>query len=163
VIGLGTALKAAAGFAVLCALAGAGQSLYRAGYDAADRKCKAREAEALASARNARDAALTAQIERHRRIDHETHRALADARVRADASRADLERLRSHLAVRTERSDHAPPADPAAGCARVRTERDRLAALLAEGAGLVAEGQQRGDELAVRLRGATDALDVGDR
>ena len=44
---------------------------------------------------------------------------------------------------------NTPDAD--AGCADIRGERDRLAALLAEGASLVAEGQRRGDELAVRL------------
>jgi hypothetical protein len=46
----------------------------------------------------------------------------------------------------------ADPGDTATRCDGIRAERDRLAALLAEGASLVAEGQRRGDELAVRLR-----------
>ena len=46
----------------------------------------------------------------------------------------------------------ANTADADASCGDVRGERDRLAALLAEGASLVAEGQQRGDELAVRRK-----------
>ncbi|NDD14875.1 MAG: hypothetical protein EB072_20130, partial [Betaproteobacteria bacterium] len=84
--------------------------------------------------------------------DHETQRALALARERADASRNDLERLRSKLATLSADPVRADPGDTTSSCDGIRAERDRLAALLAEGASLVAEGQQRGDELAVRLQ-----------
>jgi hypothetical protein len=40
---------------------------------------------------------IEAQIDKHKRIDDETQRALALARERAAASRDDLERLRNTL------------------------------------------------------------------
>jgi hypothetical protein len=95
---------------------------------------------------------MQAQMDKHKRIDDETQRALALARERAAASRDDLERLRNKLSALSHTDVRANTADADAGCGDVRGERDRLAALLAEGASLVAEGQQRGDELAVRLK-----------
>jgi hypothetical protein len=63
-----------------------------------------------------------------------------------------VERLRNKLSALSHTDVRAHTADADASCGDVRGERNRLAALLAEGASLVAEGQQRGDELAVRLR-----------
>jgi len=91
-------------------------------------------------------------------MDHETQRALALARERADASRNDLERLRSKLATLSADPVRADPEDTATRCDGIRAKRDRLAEVLAEGASLVAEGQQRGDELAVRLNGLADPI-----
>ena len=149
---LGAIVRLVAAISVVAALAYGLQCIYQAGFDAAETKAKARELAALESERLASDAKLKAQLEHYRRLDHETHRALGQARERAASSRADAERLRQHL-VQLARSDPAPTdRDSAAGCARLRAERDRLAELLAEGASLVAEAQQRGDELAIRLK-----------
>jgi len=76
---------------------------------------------------------------------------LALARERAAASRDDLERLRNKLSALSHTDVRAHTADADAGCGDVRGERDRLAALLAEGTSLVAEGQQRGDEYIATL------------
>jgi len=143
------ALLAAIGFAV--------QRIYQAGFQAAAQEAQVRELQAKEQARAMSAKLIQAQMDKHKRIDHETQRALALARERAAASRDDLERLRNKLSALSHTDVRAHTADADASCGDVRGERDRLAALLAEGASLVAEGQQRGDELAVRL-GATEKI-----
>jgi len=138
------ALLAAMGFAV--------QRIYQAGFQAAAQEAQVRELQAREQARAMSAKLIQAQMDKHKRIDHETQRALALARERAAASRDDLERLRNKLSALSHTDVRAHTADADASCGDVRGERDRLAALLAEGASLVAEGQQRGDELAVRLK-----------
>ena len=138
------ALLAAIGFAV--------QRIYQAGFQAAAQEAQVRELQAKEQARAMSAKLIQAQMDKHKRIDHETQRALALARERAAASRDDLERLRNKLSALSHTDVRAHTADADASCGDVRGERDRLAALLAEGASLVAEGQQRGDELAVRLK-----------
>jgi len=138
------ALLAAIGFAV--------QRIYQAGFQAAAQEAQVRELQAKEQARAMSAKLIQAQMDKHKRIDHETQRALALARERAAASRDDLERLRNKLSALSHTDVRAHTADADASCGDVRGERDRLAALLAEGASLVAEGQQRGDELAVRLQ-----------
>jgi len=138
------ALLAAMGFAV--------QRIYQAGFQAAAQEAQVRELKAKEQARAMSAKLIQAQMDKHKRIDHETQRALALARERAAASRDDLERLRNKLSALSHTDVRAHTADADASCGDVRGERDRLAALLAEGASLVAEGQQRGDELAVRLK-----------
>lgn len=137
------ALLAAIGFAV--------QRIYQAGFQAAAQEAQVRELQAKEQARAMSAKLIQAHMDKHKRIDHETQRALALARERAAASRDDLERLRNKLSALSHTDVRAHTADADASCGDVRGERDRLAALLAEGASLVAEGQQRGDELAVRL------------
>jgi len=137
------AFLAAMGFAV--------QRIYQAGFQAAAQEAQVRELKAKEQARAMSAKLIQAQMDKHKRIDHETQRALALARERAAASRDDLERLRNKLSALSRTDVRAHTADADASCGDVRGERDRLAALLAEGASLVAEGQQRGDELAVRL------------
>jgi hypothetical protein len=151
VIGLGLALKVGAVLVMLLAIGLGTQRVYQAGFDAASREAHVRELQAKEQARALSAKLVQVQIDKHRRMDHETQRALALARERADASRHDLERLRSKLATLSADPVRADPGDTATRCDGIRAERDRLAALLAEGASLVAEGQRRGDELAVRL------------
>ncbi len=150
-IALGLALKVGAVVVSLMAIGVGAQRIYQAGFQAAAKEAQVRELKATEQARAMSAKLIQAQMEKHKRIDHETQRALALARERAAASRDDLERLRNKLSALSETDVRANTADADAGCADIRGERDRLAALLAEGASLVAEGQQRGDELAVRL------------
>ena len=156
-IGLGLALKVGAVLVTLLAIALGTQRVYQAGFDAASREALVRELQAKEQARALSAKLVQVQIDKHRRMDHETQRALALARERADASRNDLERLRSKLATLSADPVRTDPGDAVARCDGIRAERDRLAALLAEGASLVAEGQQRGDELAVRLENLSAA------
>ena len=151
-IGLGLALKVGAVLVTLLAIGLGTQWVYQAGFDAASQEALVRELQAKEQARALSAKLVQVQIDKHRRMDHETQRALALARERADASRNDLERLRSKLATLSADPVRADPGDTTSSCDGIRAERDRLAALLAEGASLVAEGQQRGDELAVRLK-----------
>ena len=150
-IALGLALKVGAVVVSLMAIGVGAQRIYQAGFQAAAQEAQVREIQAKEQARAMSAKLIQAQMDRHKRIDHETQRALALARERAAASRDDLERLRNKLSALSHTDMRAHTADAEAGCGDVRGERDRLAALLAEGASLVAEGQQRGDELAVRL------------
>jgi len=152
VIGLGLALKVGAVLVTMLAIGLGTQHVYQAGFDAASREAQVRELQAKEQARALSAKLVQVQIDKHRRMDHETQRALALARERADASRNDLERLRSKLATLRADPVRADPGDTTSSCDGIRAERDRLAALLAEGASLVAEGQRRGDELAVRLQ-----------
>jgi hypothetical protein len=152
VIALGLALKVGAVVASLMAIGVGAQRIYQAGFQAAAQEAQVRELKAKEQAREMSAKLIQAQMDKHKRIDHETQRALALARERAAASRDDLERLRNKLSALSHTDVRAHTADADAGCGDVRGERDRLAALLAEGASLVAEGQQRGDELAVRLK-----------
>ncbi len=151
-IALGLALKVGAVVASLMAIGVGAQRIYQAGFQAAAQEAQVRELKAKEQAREMSAKLIQAQMDKHKRIDHETQRALALARERAAASRDDLERLRNKLSALSHTDVRAHTADADAGCGDVRGERDRLAALLAEGASLVAEGQQRGDELAVRLK-----------
>jgi hypothetical protein len=150
-------LKGALLAALLAAIGFAVHRIYQAGFQAAAQEAQVRELKAKEQARAMSAKLMQAQMDKHKRIDHETQRALALARERAAASRDDLERLRNKLSALSHTDVRANTPDANAGCADVRGERDRLAALLAEGASLVAEGQQRGDELAVRL-GATEKI-----
>ena len=150
-IGLGLALKVGAVLVTLLAIGLGTQRVYQAGFDAASQEALVRELQAKEQARALSAKLVQVQIDKHRRMDHETQRALALARERADASRNDLERLRSKLATLSADPVRADPGDTTSSCDGIRAERDRLAELLAEGASLVAEGQRRGDELAVRL------------
>ena len=150
-IGLGLALKVGAVLVTLLAIGLGTQRVYQAGFDEASREAQVRELQAKEQARALSAKLVQSQIDKHRRMDHETQRALALARERADASRDDLERLRSKLATLSADPVRADPGDTTSSCDGIRAERDRLAELLAEGASLVAEGQRRGDELAVRL------------
>jgi len=152
VIALGLALKVGAVVASLMAIGVGAQRIYQAGFQAAAQEAQVRELQAKEQARAMSAKLIQAQMDKHRRIDHETQRALALARERAAASRDDLERLRNKLSALSHTDVRAHTADADASCGDVRGERDRLAALLAEGTSLVAEGQQRGDELAVRLK-----------
>jgi hypothetical protein len=152
VIGLGLALKVGAVLVTLLAIGLGTQRVYQAGFDAASREAQVRELQAKEQARALSAKLVQSQIDKHRRMDHETQRALALARERADASRNDLERLRNKLATLSADPVRADPGDTTSSCDGIRAERDRLAELLAEGASLVAEGQRRGDELAVRLK-----------
>ena len=151
-IALGLALKVGAVVVLLMAIGLGAQRIYQAGFQAAAQEAQVRELQAKEQARAMSAKLIQAQMDKHKRIDHETQRALVLARERAAASRDDLERLRNKLSALSHTDVRANTADADAGCADVRGERDRLAALLAEGASLVAEGQQRGDELAVRLK-----------
>ena len=151
-IALGLALKVGAVVASLMAIGVGAQRIYQAGFQAAAKEAQVRELLAKEQARAMSAKLIQAQMDKHKRIDHETQRALALARERAAASRDDLERLRNKLSALSHTDVRANTADADAGCGDIRGERDRLAALLAEGASLVAEGQQRGDELAVRLK-----------
>ena len=151
-IALGLALKVGAVVVLLMAIGLGAQRIYQAGFQAAAQEAQVRELQAKEQARAMSAKLMQAQIDKYKRIDHETQRALALARERAAASRDDLERLRNKLSALSNTDVRANTTDADAGCADVRGERDRLAALLAEGASLVAEGQQRGDELAVRLK-----------
>jgi hypothetical protein len=83
-------------------------------------------------------------------VDHATVTKLRDAQRRADALRAESDGLRKQLAAL---ASTAPRDTPAAGCADVIRQRDRLAELLAEGADLLREGQAAGDRLAVTAEG----------
>ena len=150
-IGLGLALKVGAVLVMLLAIGLGSQRVYQAGFNVASREAQVRELQAKGQARALSAKLVQSQIDKHRRMDHETQRALALARERADASRNDLERLRSKLATLSADPVRTDPGDTATRCDGIRAERDRLAALLAEGASLVAEGQQRGDELAVKF------------
>jgi hypothetical protein len=152
VIALGLALKLGAVVVLLMAIGVGAQRIYQAGFQAAAQEAQVRELQAKEQARAMSTKLIQAQMDKHKRIDHETQRALALARERAAASRDDLERLRNKLSALSHTDVRAHTADADASCGDVRGERDRLAALLAEGASLVAEGQQRGDELAVRLK-----------
>ena len=145
-------LKGALLAALLAAIGFAVHRIYQAGFQAAAQEAQVRELKAKEQAQAMSAKLIQAQMDKHKRIDHETQRALALARERAAASRDDLERLRNKLSALSNTDVRANTTDADAGCADVRGERDRLAALLAEGASLVAEGQQRGDELAVRLK-----------
>ena len=151
-IALGLALKVGAVVVSLMAIGVGAQRIYQAGFQAAAKEAQVRELLAKEQARAMSAKLIQAQMDKHKRIDHETQRALALARERAAASRDDLERLRNKLSALSHTDVRANTADADAGCGDVRGERDRLAALLAEGASLVAEGQQRGDDLAVRLK-----------
>jgi len=153
VIGLGLALKVGAVLVTLLAVGLGTQRVYQAGFDEASREAQVRELKAKEQARALSAKLVQSQIDKHRRMDHETQRALALARERADASRNDLERLRNKLATLSADPMRTDPGNTATRCDGIRAERDRLAELLAEGASLVAEGQRRGDELAVRLEG----------
>ena len=157
-IGLGLAVKVGAVLVTLLAIGLGTQRVYQAGFDAASREAQVRELQAKEQARALNAKLVQSQIDKHRRMDHETQRALALARERADASRDDLERLRSKLATLSADPVRADPGDTPSSCDGIRAERDRLAELLAEGASLVAEGQQRGDELAVRFNGLADPI-----
>ena len=148
----GTLIKVGLVVALLLGLLFGVQRIYQAGFQAAAQEAQVRELKAKEQARAMSAKLIQAQMDKHKRIDHETQRALALARERAAASRDDLERLRNKLSAISHTDVRANTADADAGCADIRGERDRLAALLAEGASLVAEGQQRGDELAVRLK-----------
>ena len=150
-IALGLSLKVGAVVASLMAIGVGAQRIYQAGFQAAAKEAQVRELLAKEQSRAISAKLIQAQMDKHKRIDHETQRALALARERAAASRDDLERLRNKLSALSDTDVRANTPDADAGCGDVRGERDRLAALLAEGASLVAEGQQRGDELAVRL------------
>lgn len=150
-IALGLALKVGAVVVSLMAIGVGAQRIYQAGFQAAAQEAQVRELQAKEQARAMSAKLIQAHMDKHKRIDHETQRALALARERAAASRDDLERLRNKLSALSHTDVRAHTADADASCGDVRGERDRLAALLAEGASLVAEGQQRGDELAVRL------------
>ncbi len=150
-IALGLALKVGAAVVSLMAIGVGAQRIYQAGFQAAAQEAQVRELRAKEQSRAMSAKLMQAQMDKQKWIDHETQRALALARERAAASRDDLERLRNKLSALSHTDVRANTADADAGCADVRGERDRLAALLAEGASLVAEGQQRGDELAVRL------------
>jgi hypothetical protein len=152
VIALGLALKVGAVVASLMAIGVGAQRIYQAGFQAAAQEAQVRELQAKEQARAMSAKLIQAHMDKHKRIDHETQRALALARERAAANRDDLERLRNKLSALSHTDVRAHTADANASCADVRGERDRLAALLTEGASLVAEGQQRGDELAVRLK-----------
>ena len=152
-IGLGLALKVGAVLVTLLAIGLGTQRVYQAGFDAARQEALVRELQAKEQARALSAKLVQSQIDKHRRMDHETQRALALARERADASRNDLERLRNKLATLSADPMRTDPGDTTSSCDGIRAERDRLAALLAEGASLVAEGQRRGDELAARLEG----------
>jgi hypothetical protein len=149
----GTLIKVGLSAALLVGMLSGAKRIYQAGFDAASQEALVRELQAKEQARALSAKLVQAQMDKHRRMDHETQRALALARERADASRDDLERLRGKLATLSSNPVRADPGDTTSSCDGIRAERDRLAALLAEGAGLVAEGQQRGDELAVRLEG----------
>ena len=157
-IGLGLALKVGAVLVTLLAIGLGTQRVYQAGFDAASQEALVRELQAKEQARALSAKLVQSQIDKHRRMDHETQRALALARERADASRDDLERLRGKLATLSANPVRTDPGDTTSSCDGIRAERDRLAELLAEGAGLVAEGQRRGDELAVRLNGLADPI-----
>jgi len=148
----GTLIKVGFVAALLMGVLFGAQRIYQAGFQAAAQEAQVRELQAKEQARAMSAKLIQAQMDKHKRIDHETQRALALARERAAASRDDLERLRNKLSALSHTDVRAHTADANASCADVRGERDRLAALLAEGASLVAEGQQRGDELAVRLQ-----------
>jgi len=154
----GTLIKVGLSAALLVGMLLGANRIYQAGFDAASQEALVRELQAKEQARALSAKLVQSQIDKHRRMDHETQRALALARERADASRNDLERLRSKLATLSADPVRTDTGDTAAGCDGIRAERDRLAALLAEGASLVAEGQQRGDELAVRLNGLADPI-----
>ena len=148
----GTLIKFGLTTALLVGVLLGAKRIYQAGFDAASREAQVRELQAKEQARALSAKLVQSQIDKHRRMDHETQRALALARERADASRDDLERLRGKLATLSANPVRTDPGDTTSSCDGIRAERDRLAELLAEGASLVAEGQQRGDELAVRLR-----------
>ena len=148
----GTVIKIGLVVALLLGLLFGAQRIYQAGFQAAAKEAQVQELKAKEQARAMSAKLIQAQMDKHQRIDHETQRALAVARERAAASRDDLERLRGKLAALSADPVRADPADTDASCDGMRAERDRLAALLAEGASLVAEGQRRGDELAVRLK-----------
>ena len=128
------------------------QRIYQAGFQAAAQEAQVRELKAKEQAQAMSAKLIEAQIDNHKRIDDETQRALALARERAAAARDDLERLRNKLSALSRTDVRAHTADADASCGDIRGERDRPAVLLAEGASLVTEGQQRGDELAVRLK-----------
>ena len=150
-IALGLALKVGAVVVSLMAIGVGAQRIYQAGFQAAAQEAQLRELKAKEQARAMSAKLMQAQMDKHKRIDHETQRALALARERAAASRDDLERLRNKLSALSHTDVRANTADADASCGDVRGERDRLAALLAEGASLVAEGQQRGDEYIATL------------
>ena len=121
------------------------------------RRARKRRRRTTETARSGHDREVGRTQRRARRQQRELDRgeigsvAVGIVEERAAAARDDLERLRNKLSALSHTDVRANTADADAGCADVRGERDRLAALLAEGASLVAEGQQRGDELAVRL------------
>ncbi len=73
------------------------QRIYQAGFQAAAQEAQVRELKAKEQARAMSAKLIQAQMDKHKRIDHETQRALALARERAAASRDDLERLRNTL------------------------------------------------------------------
>lgn len=83
-------------------------------------------------------------------IDRATQTRTEAAGRLAATARADADGLRDALAAIT-----AGPA-PAPGCADVKRERDRMAGLLGEAAGLVAECQERGQRLADTVTGLQD-------
>jgi CO/xanthine dehydrogenase FAD-binding subunit len=87
---------------------------------------------------------------RTQQVDHATQTRIQAARVAADGSRDDADRLRRALVAISQR-----PATPTS-CADDQRTIDRMAQLLAEGAGLVAECQRRGGELAAQVEGLQD-------
>ena len=127
-IALGLALKVGAVVVSLMAIGVGAQRIYQAGFQAAAKEAQVRELKAKEQARAMSAKLIQAQMDKHKRIDHETQRALALARERAAAFRDDLERLRNKLSVLSHTDVRANTADADAGCADIRGERDRLAA-----------------------------------
>lgn len=84
---------------------------------------------------------------RTQEIDRDTQTRLQASRAAAAVARADADGMRDALAARAG-------ADPApAGCADVAADRDRLAGLLGQAAGLAADCQEHGQQLADQVIG----------
>ena len=93
----GTVIKIGLFVALLLGLLFGAQRIYQAGFQAAAQEAQVRELKAKEQAQAMSAKLIEAQIDKHKRIDDETQRALALARERAAASRDDLERLRNTL------------------------------------------------------------------
>jgi hypothetical protein len=131
--------------AALCALAWGTHRVYRAGAEGVRVEWAQRDAQAAESARLlARDRTRINQG-----IDHATTARQAAAARTADADRAAVGQLRDALAASSRDTGDAA----AAGCADERRAVSVLAGLVSEGAGLLAEGAERGDGLATQAAG----------
>ena len=95
----GTVIKIGLFVALLLGLLFGAQRIHKAGFQAAAKEAQVRELQAKEQARAMSAKLIQAHMDKHKRIDHETQRALALARERAAASRDDLERLRNTLSA----------------------------------------------------------------
>ena len=107
-----------------------------------------RAAQAAADRADARAAVI-----RNQEIDRATQTNINAARVAAAAARTDADGLRDALAATAQFTPAAP------SCAAEQATTARLAGLLGQAAGLVAECQERGGALATQVTGLQQATE----